>query len=95
MGGAIGNAMGTLHGYSHARGLVYFLSTACFILGLLWFYRACSKPFDLRRFQLRDLFRSTEALNKIVGPTKTQLWIEGLFLLMGSILGLLIFRTLN
>ncbi len=94
-GGAIGSAIGTLYGSHPPRGLVYFLSIGSFILGLLWFYRAYSKPFDVRRFQLRDLFRNTETLRHIGGPTKTQLWIEGLFFLTGSVLLLLIFRTSN
>ena len=95
MGGAIGNAIGILYGARPPRQLVYFLSSGCFVFGLLWFYRAYSKPFDVRPFRVRDLFSTIWTPPKKNGPTKTQLWIEGVFLIVISIVTLLVFKSSN
>jgi hypothetical protein len=95
MGGAVGNAIGILYGSHPPRQLVYFYSSIGFLLGLLWFYRAYSKPFDVRPFRVRDLFSTIWTPPKMNGPTKTQLWIEGVFLIVISIVTLLVFRSSN
>ena len=96
MGGAIGSAIGTLYGTSQPPlGLEYTMSIVCIFMGFLWCYRAYSKPFDVRPFHIRDLFGTVWTPPKIGGPTKTQLWIEGISLLALGIGGLLFFRYLN
>ena len=76
--GAIGSAIGTLYGSSPPRGLVYALSVGCIILGFVSCYHAYSKLHNERRFHIRDLFTTIWTPPKLGGPTKPQLWIEGI-----------------
>jgi hypothetical protein len=94
MGGAIGGAIGILYGSSPLRGLVYAMGSGCIILGLVRCYQAYSKPFDVRPFHLRDLFGTVWTPPKIGGPTKPQMWIEGIFEIALGIIGLVVFRHL-
>ena len=90
-GGAIGSAIGTLYGSHPPRGLVYAMGSGCIIFGLVRCYQAYSKPFDVRPFQVRDLFSTIWTPPKIGGPTKPQMWIEGIFGITLGMIGLVIF----
>jgi hypothetical protein len=90
--GAVGGALGIIYGSPAPRGLVYAMCVGSIIIGLVFCYQAYSKPFDVRRFQIRDLFTTIWTPPKRGGPTKTQMWIEGLFAIAVGIVVLLIFK---
>jgi len=92
VGGAIGNAVGILYGSSPHRGLGYALSSGCIILGLVRCYQAYSKLYDVRPFHIRDLFSTIWRPPKIGGPTKRQMWIEGISGIAFGIIGFAVFR---
>src|ERR1700724_913892 len=94
MGGAIGGAIGSLYGSPPPRGLVYAMGGGCIIFGLLRCYQAYSKPFDLRPFHIRDLFPTIWTPPKLGGPTRQQMWIEGITEIAVGISGLWFFRYL-
>jgi hypothetical protein len=92
MPGAIGNAIGTLYGSSPPRGLVHVLSGGCIILGVTRCYQAYSKLHDERPFHIRDLFQTIWTPPRLGGPTRPQLWIEGILGIALGIALLVVFK---